>query len=123
MYGYVCAVFMKLFGLSLTVARIPAVLSGMAVWLFGTFIFREFFSKKFTVLGSFLIAVLPCFIMQSRLGLDCLLFLGVSTAAIYFLLLAVRKKDGSFMEYRELYWESVCIPMRSVIWLFRFFFC
>ena len=96
LYGYVCAVFMKLFGLSLTVARIPAVLSGMAVWLFGTLIFREFFSKKFTVLGSFLIAVLPCFIMQSRLGLDCLLFLGVSTAAIYFLLLAVRKERWQF---------------------------
>lgn len=93
LYGYTCAVFMKLFGLSLTVARIPAVLSGMAVWLFGTLILREYFSKKFTVIGSFLIAVMPCFIMQSRIGLDCLLFLGVSTMAVYFWLLAIRKES------------------------------
>ena len=91
LYGYICAVFMKLFGLSLTVIRIPAVLSGMATWLFGTLILKEYFDKKFTLMGSFLIAIIPCFILQSRIGLESLLFLSTSTAALYFLLLSVRK--------------------------------
>ena len=91
LYGYICAVFMKLFGLSLTVIRIPAVLSGMATWLFGTLILKEYFDKKFTLMGSFLIAIIPCFILQSRIGLESLLFLSTSTTALYFLLLSVRK--------------------------------
>ena len=92
LYGYVCAFFMKLFGLSLSVIRIPAVLSGMVTWLFGTLILREYFEKKFTLLGSFMIAVLPCFILQSRIGLESLLFLSTSTAALYFMILSVRKE-------------------------------
>ena len=91
LYGYVCAFFMKLFGLSLSVIRIPAVLSGMVTWLFGTLILREYFEKKFTLLGSFMIAVLPCFILQSRIGLESLLFLSTSTAALYFMILSARK--------------------------------
>ena len=91
LYGYICAVFLKLFGLSLTVIRIPAILSGMATWFFGTLILREQFDRRFTLLGSFMLAVIPCFILQSRIGLESLLFLSVSTAALYFLLLAVRK--------------------------------
>lgn len=92
LYGYICAVFIKLFGLSLTVIRIPAVLSGMATWFFGTLILKEEFDRRFTLLGSFMLAVIPCFIMQSRLGLESLLFLSVSTAALYVLLLAVKKE-------------------------------
>ena len=30
--------------------RIPAVLSGMATWLFGTLILKEYFDKKFTLI-------------------------------------------------------------------------
>lgn len=92
LYGYVCAFFIKLLGLSLTVVRIPAILSGMVTWLFGTLILKEYFDRKYTLLGSFMIAVIPCFILQSRLGLESLLFLSTSTAALYFLLLAVRKE-------------------------------
>ena len=64
----------------------------MVTWLFGTLILREYFEKKFTLLGSFMIAVLPCFILQSRIGLESLLFLSTSTAALYFMILSVRKE-------------------------------
>lgn len=88
LYGYCCAVLMKFFDPSVVLIRTPAVCFGMIVWLFGTLTVRKLLGKRIAVLGSFLLAVCPCFILHSRIGMDCFLFSGMSVLSLYILLCA-----------------------------------
>ena len=101
LYGYLCAFLMKFAEPSTVLLRIPAVLSGMATWLFGTLLLREYAGEREGLVGSLLLAVSPCFILISRLGLDCFLFSGMAAASLYFFTKAVKckKKRKSFLLY------------------------
>lgn len=92
LYAYVCMVFLKFFGMSVTVLRLPAVLFGMLTVVFGTLLIQEGLGKRAALAGAVLLAVCPYFMMQSRIGLDCNLFLGVSTLALYLLTMAVKHR-------------------------------
>lgn len=90
LYGYCCAFLMKFFEPSAIIFRIPAVCSGMLTWFFGTLTIRELIGKKEAFVGAALLAVCPCFILHSRLGLDCFLFLGASTVSLYIFMQALK---------------------------------
>lgn len=92
LYAYVCMGFFRMFGLQTWVLRLPAVLFGAVTFVFGAFLLKKYFGRLWAALGAFFIAVFPYFIMQARLGMDCNLFLGASTLALYLLSEAVEKR-------------------------------
>lgn len=94
LYAYLCALFMKLGGNNLWMIRLPALLSGCMTMICGTLIVKKAFGRTAGAAAAFLLAVCPYFIMASRMGFDCNLMLGFSTAAMYALLLAVEKKGA-----------------------------
>lgn len=91
LYGYLCAFLMKFFEPSLILLRMPAVVLGMLTWLFGTLLIHESMGKKASLAGATLLAVCPCFILLSRLGMDCFLFSGTSTVSMYFMVQAIKE--------------------------------
>lgn len=101
LYGYLCAFLMKFFEPSVILLRVPAVLSGMITWLFGTMLLRENAGKQAGMTGSLLLAISPCFILISRLGLDCFLFSGMAAASMYCFSRAIKceQKKRSLLLY------------------------
>ena len=85
LYAYLCAFWIKLFGVNIYTIRIPAFISGMCVLVFGGLITRKLLGRWQAVLVMFLINVCPYFMMASRFGFDCNLFLGYKL--IYYLYL------------------------------------
>ena len=90
MYTYLGAILVKIFGYSLFLIRIPAVLFGLLTLIFGTLLAKEIGGKRFSVLIALLITICPYFLMASRWGLDCNLMLGLFTVSIYTLLKAIK---------------------------------
>ena len=98
LYAYLAAIFIKIFGFSMTAVRLPALLSGVLVYVFGYLIVKEMWNRRTAVLTALFIAICPYFIMASRWGLDCNLLLGFFTMSVYWLMLAVKKeKTGLFI--------------------------
>ena len=98
LYAYLAALFIKIFGFSMTAVRLPALLSGVLVYVFGYLIVKEMWDRRTAVLTALFIAICPYFIMASRWGLDCNLLLGFFTMSVYWLMLAVKKeKTGLFI--------------------------
>lgn len=89
MYTYLGAILVKIFGYSLFLIRIPAVLFGLLTLIFGTLLAKELGGKRFSLLIALLITICPYFFMASRFGLDCNLMLGLFTTSIYVLLKAI----------------------------------
>lgn len=117
LYGYFCALLLKFFPLSTELLRVPAVCFGMLTWFFGTQLIRENIGEKEGLFGAFLLAVCPCFILHSRMALDCYLFSGASTVSLYLLSRAVKAAGGGRRQpcsifSREQASVSLCTPMR-----------
>lgn len=91
LYAYLAALCIKVFGATTFAIRLPAVLSGGLVLIFGTLLIKEASGKKDALLYAFLVTVCPYFIMASRFGLDCNLFLGFFTMSLYWLWRAAKK--------------------------------
>lgn len=94
LYGYLCAFLLRFFELSTMVLRIPAVVFGMLTWLFGTLLIRENLGKKEGLAGALLLAVCPCFILMSRMALDCFLFSGAAAVSLYCFTRALKAGTG-----------------------------
>lgn len=93
LYAYLCMILVKITGgINIWLIRLPSVMAGLLTILAGSRILQRIWGKRAAFFGSFLLAVCPYFVMASRLGLDCNLFLGVSTLAIYLLMKAVETK-------------------------------
>ena len=95
LYAYLAALFIKIFGFSMTAVRLPALLSGVLVYVFGYLIVKEMWNRRTAVLTALFITICPYFIMASRWGLDCNLLLGFFTMSVYWLMLAVKKEKTS----------------------------
>lgn len=94
MYTYFAAVLIKIFGYSLFVVRIPAVIFGLITLICGYFIGKELTNVKGGLLTALLITICPYFIMSSRWGLDCNLMLGAISASLMTLLFAIKKQNS-----------------------------
>ncbi|MCL1830325.1 MAG: glycosyltransferase family 39 protein, partial [Oscillospiraceae bacterium] len=79
-----------LFGLSLFTLRLPAAILSLVTLICGTIIVNNELGKKAAVVIAALLTVIPYFIMQSRFGLDCNLFLSMSTLSLCVLFKAVK---------------------------------
>lgn len=91
MYVYLCAICIKLFGMSTWVFRIPAVVFSFIGLVFSTLIVNMSLGKKAAYLNAFLFCILPYYIMMSRFGLDCNLMFGVGCFATWFSLYTLKK--------------------------------
>lgn len=98
MYAYLCSFFVKLLGNNIISIRLPAIFLGIITICYSFLIGKKFLSKEISLFISFLIAVCPYFVMQSRWGLDCNLFLGFFTVALYYYLRALEKQtNGAYV--------------------------
>ena len=84
MYAWLCALLIKLTGaVNAAVIRTPAALFGLLTLITGAILTQKVFSPKHPnawFVFSLLYLICPYFTMSARMGLDCNLMLGMSTA-------------------------------------------
>ena len=84
LYGYLASLFIRLFGYSVFVIRLPGVLLSFISALTGYAILKKTSVSNWLIeLFLFIFVVSPYFIMQSRFGLDCNLMMGMSSLVIF----------------------------------------
>lgn len=94
---YLTAAFTKILGPGTITIRLAGILFSAVTVVCGTLLVKERFGKKVALLGATFLVIMPYFINQSRFGLESYLLTGASTAAIHFVILAVkRQKLGWF---------------------------
>jgi len=91
MYAYLAALLIKLFGYSIKIIRLPAVLFRIVIFISILFIMKDEKNKLKTIIFLYLFSICPYFIMQSRWGLDCNLLVGSLSIAIAVLIRAIEK--------------------------------
>ena len=108
LYAYITAILIQLTGnVNPWIIRLPGAFIGMLGYFSGVAILRKCMGEKWGLLSSFLLAVFPYFVMQSRFGLDCNLLLGISSFGIWTLLIAKDKKKMIFFILSGIVW-GVC---------------
>lgn len=108
MMAYLVAGLIKLTGsVSHWIIRLPGAIIGILSYIAGVKIVRKYMGEKWGLLSGFFLAIFPYFIMQSRFGLDCNLLLGVSTIALYFILVAKEKNKTLFFVWAGIIW-GIC---------------
>ncbi|MCI9336536.1 MAG: hypothetical protein HFH93_03165 [Lachnospiraceae bacterium] len=94
LYTYLVVILIKTVGggsLSLTLLRLPGLLSSMLVVVLGTALISAVYeNRKVTLTAALLLTFCPYFIMHGRYALDCNLMLGCSTAALFLLVRYVK---------------------------------
>lgn len=91
LYSYLGMLFFKIFGISLTIYRIPQALFGVLGILAMYVICLQLFSKKFALLASFALTITPWHIMMCRFGLESNLAPNMFLIALMFLVLGLKK--------------------------------
>lgn len=99
LYAYLCMPLVKIFGLSVITLRLPGILLYLiAACVAGkVFLLSGKQGAKKARLCSFLLIVLPVFILLFRIGMDCNLMLAMSIIFLYLITKAV--KTGSVRDY------------------------
>lgn len=83
LYAYFVAILIKIFGTSITVFRLPAVLLSLLSMICFYQMLSKHFGKKQGLLGVLILAVMPWNILKSRWGLDCNLLSSMMVISIY----------------------------------------
>lgn len=104
LYAYSTAGLISIFGMSKFILRTTAVIFGLSTIIFGSLITKEALGKKAGLLTGLIIAISPYFIMMSRLGFDCNLFLGAATLALYFTIIAIKKQKYRYWILTGMAW-------------------
>lgn len=116
LYPYIGAVFFKLFGVSLTVYRIPQALMGIAAVYALYVICKELWSTETALLAAFVLAVNPWHIMMCRFGLESNLAPNLFLAGLMFLVLGLKKREVCLIA------AAVCFGLTlyayAILWLF-----
>ncbi|MDE7434340.1 MAG: glycosyltransferase family 39 protein [Lachnospiraceae bacterium] len=84
LYVYTAVLLAKLFGYSLLTLRLPAVLFGILLLVFGTKTAYEISGMRCAAFTAFFITTLPFFIMSERWAFDCNAMLPMFVMAFYF---------------------------------------
>lgn len=102
LYAYVCALFIKLIGYNIWAIRLPAVLFSAINLFFGCKLAEKLLVTEKDVKPAdvlmvkmgvgILFTICPYYILASRFGFDCNLFLGSSTLFLYLLITALEKE-------------------------------
>lgn len=94
LYSYLGMIFFKLFGISLTVYRLPQALFGV-IAIFALYVVcLQLFHKKLALLAAFVLTVAPWHIMMCRFGLESNLAPNMFLLALMFLVLGLKEKPG-----------------------------
>lgn len=88
LYGYITAIFIKVFGFKLFSMRITAVIFNSIAILLCYFMIKKHIGEKSALLVTLLLAINPWNIMSSRWGLDCNLLAPCLIISLFFLLKA-----------------------------------
>lgn len=108
LYAYMAMILFKIFGYSLWMLRIPAVINAFLTVFFGAKIVRLKWNKRYAVvLFTALYSILPIFIMSTRFGLESYLMLGFSTLFLYTLMKAAESK--------KLCWYAISGALAGVV--------
>lgn len=87
LYAYLTIPFIKLFGVSIWVLRLPALIAGIGTIALSYLIAKEIKQNKaIAIIFIALVAICPWNIIQSRIGLDCDLMAAFFLLSIYQLL-------------------------------------
>lgn len=86
LYVYLAVFLARLFGYSLLTLRLPAVLFGILLLVFGTMAAYEISGMQGAAFTAFFITIMPFFIMSERWAFDCNAMLPVFVTAFYFLI-------------------------------------
>lgn len=86
LYAAITSIFIKIFGLSVFIIRLPAVVFSIVTIILAYLLSKKYIGKKFALIFSFLITICPWHIMQSRWGLDCNLLSSFIMISVYALL-------------------------------------
>ncbi|MCL2859154.1 MAG: glycosyltransferase family 39 protein [Oscillospiraceae bacterium] len=97
MYAYMAALFIKIFGFSVIIIRMPAVILRVLIFVCGYFIIKNENNKLKSLTFLFLLTVVPYFIMQSRWGLDCNLLVEFLTISVCFFIQAIMKNSNKLL--------------------------
>lgn len=100
LYAFLCAALFRVFGYSIWLVRLPAVLFSLMTLYFGGKIAQKCFAGHpwLPLIVSGLVTICPYFILASRFGLDCNLMLGMSTVFMYAFMVALeRDKPGYYL--------------------------
>lgn len=90
LYTYITAVFIKMFGNSLISIRLPALSISIIAIICMYNLVKRFNGIKSALMITFLFAIMPWHIMQSRWGLDCNLLSSMIVISLYLLAIAKR---------------------------------
>ena len=107
MYAYIAAVLIKIFGYSLFIVRLPAVILKISMLICAFILMKNSNNKLFKVLLTLLLSIVPYFIMSSRWGLDCNLLLGFITIAITLLIQSLNDTNKTIKKITLLIFSSV----------------
>ena len=84
LYTYMLVLGIKLVGYHTTLIRIPAVISSAMTLIFGTLLTRKILKSEMAgCVAAALMTICPYFIQASHMGLDCNLYLGMYTMALW----------------------------------------
>lgn len=95
LYASIVSIFIRIFGFSLFVVRLPAVIFSVITIILAYILSRKYIGKKFALILAFLITICPWHIMQSRWGLDCNLLSSFIMISVFALLNS--KKDWHYI--------------------------
>ena len=95
LYTYLAALMIKIFGYSLLIVRVPAVIFSLITLIFGYLLGKELKGKSFGLLVASIITICPFFFMSSRWALDCNLMLGMFASSAFALLKAIKSEKTS----------------------------
>ena len=93
LYTYLAAILIKLFGYSILIVRLPAVILSLISAILFSLMIRRSYGNMASVTAMFLFCVLPFSIMHSRWGLDCYLFFPmlIISCAVFYHVVSVSK--------------------------------
>ncbi len=115
-YAYLCALFFRLFGISLTTMRLPAALAGIGVIWIGSRLSRIMFGQKVSAVTTLLITICPYFITASRVALDCDLLLFCSMLALYLFIRAQETQKNRWYLVSGITF-GLCLYTYSLSWI------
>ena len=97
MYAYITALFVKIFGESIFLIRVPIALFRLISFIFIYKLVKNEEDKLKRIIYLFIFATVPYFIMQAGIGLDCNLLVHFIIIAVSILVNAILKKKNGYL--------------------------
>ncbi|MBR1477565.1 MAG: glycosyltransferase family 39 protein [Lachnospiraceae bacterium] len=115
LYSYLVVPFFSLFGISMTVYRLPMAIMGVVTVFFSYLVGRELSGEKFGVFFAFIMAINPWNIVNSRWGLESNLAPALFLITVFFLLKAINK-DIKYLIPAGIF-AGLSLYAYAVVWL------